>query len=115
MNNDIAAAGRHWRTACQWPCCAMDCYCPLHGHTGIGSRDYKWDYNSCFAESKSMRYTRSLSSASKKCVCYATINLIVKHTGVNGEVLCWYYESRNELYTAVSLTSDQKLLYLSVS
>jgi len=22
-NNDIAAAGRQWRTACQWPCCTM--------------------------------------------------------------------------------------------
>jgi len=22
-NNDIAAAGRQWCTACQWPCCAM--------------------------------------------------------------------------------------------
>ena len=53
---------------------------------------------------------QGLSFASKKCVCYATINLIVKHTGVNGEVLCWYYESRNELYTAVSLTSDQKIV-----
>ena len=62
MNNDIAAAGRHCMayslSVAMLHNVCLDCYCPLHGHTGIGSRDYKWDYNSCFAESKSMCYTR---------------------------------------------------------
>lgn len=98
-NNDIAAAGRQWRTACQWPCCAMSTWVAivlplvLLLYIDIGNRNY----NTCFAKSKWMCYTRSYHLLLKS-VYYATINLIVRMYRTQ---CSWYHQSCNELYTAV--------------